>query len=151
MSGVNQAEENGSAELAGAPYRRDVPSRRPARRRRRRHRRRRIALISLGSVFALIVVAVAGAYATINHYASDVKRIPGVFTELVQQLDGIGHRRGSMVIECTRDHRLLHLSVDLSRLRRADVGRRLYRQSICGKALPAATEPPVRRKASSGR
>jgi LCP family protein required for cell wall assembly len=76
MSSTNQT---GSPDLAGAPFEGDAPPGRPARRKRRG---RRIALISTGSVFALIVVVAVGAYATANHFASSVHRIPGVFTQL---------------------------------------------------------------------
>ena len=82
MSGVNQAEQAGSLKLAAErdPGRDpgDAPSGRPA----RRNRWRRIALISVGSVLALAVVTAAGGYVVVNHFASNVKRIPNAFSRL---------------------------------------------------------------------
>ena len=85
MSGANQAEQAGSPAVAGAQHPGDQgpggtpPGGQPPRRRRRG---RRIALISGGSVLALLLVVAVGGYATANHFASNVKRIPGVFTQL---------------------------------------------------------------------
>lgn len=79
MSGANQAEEAGSPELTRAQHPEDAPPDRPVRRKRRG---RRIALISLGSVLTLVVVVAVGGYATANHFASNIKRIPSAFTRL---------------------------------------------------------------------
>jgi LCP family protein required for cell wall assembly len=60
---------NSAADQAG-----QVPS--------RRWRPRRIALTAIGAAFALVLVVAVAGYATVNHYAAHIKRIPGVFTAL---------------------------------------------------------------------
>ena len=43
---------------------------------RRRHRRWRVALVSLGSLLGLAIVAVIGVYVYVNHMASSIPRLP---------------------------------------------------------------------------
>jgi LCP family protein required for cell wall assembly len=87
----NQAESweiVGEGRRTGAPARhRAVPPGRddiaPGRGGRRRRRRgRRIALICLATVVTLIVAVAVGGYATVNHVAGQVQRIPNVFAGL---------------------------------------------------------------------
>jgi LCP family protein required for cell wall assembly len=85
MSGANQAEQADSPEMAGTQDPSGAPPggpAKPAKRKHRKHRGRRIALISLGAVLTLAVVVAVGGYATANHFASNIKRIPNAFTRL---------------------------------------------------------------------
>jgi LCP family protein required for cell wall assembly len=75
---------------------------------RRRRRGRRIALMSLASVVTLIVVVALGAYATINHVAGRVHRIPNVFAGLDAAREPVmpAATQKSMTILLTGDYML---------------------------------------------
>jgi LCP family protein required for cell wall assembly len=79
----NQAD---SGELAGEEQRAGAPPGQgavpPGRGGGRRRRGRRIALICVASVVTVIVAIAVGGYATVNHVAGRVQRIPNVFAGL---------------------------------------------------------------------
>ena len=69
----------GSRELVDESPPADIP---PDRTRRRGRRARRVVLICAVSVVIVIGAVALGGYATVNHLAGNVKRIPNVFAGL---------------------------------------------------------------------